>query len=170
MDINMVWAVIEPFVSAIAGTAAGGAIVGFICRLLQGKLLRKLSADGIADKVANRLAGKTLDIDLTAVTEKKLDKISSALNKKVEKVQEETASYKPLLVQIGKGIMHLKALSVEEKESLQTAITALDSNYIPPAPDKLVTVKLQPIATEDVTAEEAERKGRSLISFGAIKG
>lgn len=168
MDINTIWAAIEPFVSAIAGTAAGGTIVGLICRLLQGKLLRQLDADGIADKVANRLAGKTLDVDVTAITEKKLDKISTALNKRVEKIQEETAAYKPLLVQIGKGIMHLKSLSSEEKESLQKAIAALDCDYIPPEPDRIVTVKLQPIVVEEQVEEMQQEQG--LINFDGLKG
>lgn len=172
MDINAMWAAVEPFVSAIAGTAAGGVIVGFICKLLQGRLLRKLDVNDMANRVAEKLGkGMTVDVDLTAVTEKRLDKVEQKLRKQVEKMREETASYRCILVQIGKAVAHLKSLTDEEKEALRSAITALDGDYIPPAPEKRITVKLEPITTDESSTAEEENvpDGESLINFGGLE-
>ena len=172
MDINVIWAAVEPFVSAVAGTAAGGVIVGFICKLLQKKLLRKLDANDVANRVAEKLGkGMTVDVDLTAVTEKRLDKVEQKLHKQEEKMREETASYRCILTQIGKAVAHLKSLTDDEKQALQGAITTLDSDYIPPAPEKRITVKLEPIATDEPSVAEEENMpdGESLINFGGLE-
>lgn len=165
MDINTIWAAIEPYITGIAGTATGGLIVGIICRLLQGKLLRRLDVGDIADKVAGKLAGKTLNIDVTAVTERKLDKIAAKLDKKVEAVTDQVAAYKLLLALIGGALVHLKSLSTEERQALQEAITALNADYAPPAPEQVATVKLEPIALEGKTEEE---EAAGLINFGGL--
>lgn len=166
MDINAIWAMLEPYVTGIAGTATGGLIVGIICRLLQGRLMRRLDAGALADKVAQKLGGKTFNVDMTAVAEKKLDKIDRKLSKKVEDIQEQTAAYKHLLVLIGGAISKLKAVTEQEKASFTEAIRALERSYIPPEPEEIITVKLEPIVFEDKT-EEAEETG--LINFGSLK-
>lgn len=166
MDINTIWAVVEPYITGIAGTATGGLIVGIICRLLQGKLLRRLDVGDIADKVAGRLTGKTLNIDVTAVTEKRLDKIEAKLSKKVEAIEEQTAAYKHLLALIGGAVAHFKALPEEEKHALQEAVTGLKGDYTPPPPEQVTTVKLEPI-TLDEDEEEKDTAGE-LINFGGL--
>ena len=171
MSINELWAVIEPFVTAIAGTAAGGFIVGIICRLLQGRLLQKLNADRIADRVAEKFGdGLTVGIDLTAVTEKKLDKINKGLLKHIEKMQAEISTYKRLLVAMGRGLAHLKSLSAEEKTELNEAIIELDSNYVPPKELKPITVKLEKIPVNENAEENPEETvEKSLINFDTAK-
>lgn len=159
MDINSIWAVIEPYITGLAGTATGGLIVGIICRLLQGRLMRRLDVSDIADKVAKQLAGKTLNIDVTAVTEKRLDKIDKNLSKKVEEIQEKTEEYKHLLALMGGALVHLKALSEAEKTALTEAITALEHDYIPPEPEQITTVKLEPIVLESDTEEPVAPAG-----------
>lgn len=168
MDINAIWAAVEPYVMAVLGTGIGGTIVGIICRILQSKLLRKLDVNGIADKVSAQvqkgLTGKTLNIDVTAVTEKKLDKIEIKLNKKLEQIQTETAAYKYLLTQIGVAVAHFKSLSEAEKKNLTEAIKALDNAYKPPEPEQVVTVKLEPLEIDKPDEENEEEP--SLINFG----
>lgn len=159
MDINSIWAVIEPYITGIAGTATGGLIVGIICRLLQGRLMRRLDVGDIADKVAKQLAGKTLNIDVTAITEKRLDKIDTKLNKKVEAVTEQVSSFKLILALIGGALVHLKSLSNEERQALNEAIKALKEDYEPPAPEQVATVRLEPIIIEDEKEEKAENFG-----------
>lgn len=155
MDINQIWAVVEPYVMAVVGALGGGTVIYALARVLLGRLLNKFSAKydvaDMANKVADKLAGKSMNIDVTTVTEKKLDKIDKKLRKEVEKIHDETAAYKHLLALIGGAMAKLKALTPEERNALSEAITALEHDYIPPEPEEILTVKLEPIATADET-------------------
>lgn len=171
MDINAIWAAVEPYVMTVLGMSAGGTVVGVICRLLQNRLLRRLDVNSIADKVSAEvqkgLAGKTLNIDVTAVTEKKLDKIETKLNKKIAEIQSTTDEYKYLLTQIGVAVAHFKSLTDVERKKLEEAIKALDNGYKPPEPDQIVTVRLEPLAIDNAQEQpEADEEAQSLINFG----
>lgn len=174
MDIQAIWAAAEPYVMAIVGALGGGTVIYTLARTLMNKLLNKFSAkydmDDMADKVAKKLAGKTLNVDVTAVTEKRLDKIENKLRKQVDQLQEQTAAYRQLLTAIGAAVAHFKSLTEEERGELQAAIQALDHRYTPPAPEEIVTVKLEPIALEPDHAEELTTEPEhSLIDFGGLR-
>ncbi len=74
--MNEVWNIIEPYILAILGALGGGSVVAVIARLICSRLIDKASKaydhNSLATKVADKLAGKTLNIDVTAVTEKRL--------------------------------------------------------------------------------------------------
>lgn len=169
MDINAIWAVIEPYIMTVAGAIGGGTVVFALVRSLVGGFVKKFAAkydvNDMADKVAQRLGGKTLNIDVTAVTEKRLDKIENKLSKKVEAIEEQTASYKHLLVLIGGALAHSKSLTEAEKATLLAAVQTLESDYTPPEPEQVSVVKLEPIVF-DRKAERQEEDG--IINFGGL--
>lgn len=161
MDVNQIWEVISPYIMTVVGAFGGGTVVFALVRILVGGFLKKFSAkydvNDMADRVAGRLAGKTLNIDVTAVTEKRLDKIDKRLSKQVEELSKQTTDYKHLLALIGSAVAHFKALPDEEKTALTEAVRALESDYTPPEPEEITTVKLEPITLEAV--EEPEEGG-----------
>lgn len=89
--MDYVWEIISPYVAAVGGATGAGAIIYAIVRLLMGRFVKKtnaaLDASYNAEKVsqltAEKLAGKTLNIDVTAVTEKALKKTARADRKSV---------------------------------------------------------------------------------------
>ena len=163
MDINTIWQTVEPYVMAIIGALAGGTGIYALVRSFVGKWIsrfeKKYDINDMAQKVADKLGGKTLNIDVTAVTEKKLDKLDKKLNKKIEDIQAATDAYKHLLALIGGAMTKLKAITPDERTALTEAITALESDYTPPMPAEIVTIKLEPIEiapqeTKDETAAD----------------
>lgn len=172
--MDYVWELIAPYVAGILGTAGGGTIIYILVRLFMGKVFKRNSAmltstfntDQIAQNVAEKLAGKTVNIDVTAVTEKALKKTSKQLDERVEKVENATKALKDILVAIAKGIIKLKALSDEEKEELASAIKTLEKGYVPPEEDQPMTVLLQPVVLPEDTEEE-ESAG---VNFNGLEG
>ncbi len=157
--VNQVWNTVEPYILTIVGALGGGSIIAVIARIICGRIINKASAvydvGAIADKVADKLGGKTIDIDITSIVEKRLKEISSALAEKVGKVAEETNSYKHLLALIGEALTHLKMLTDDERAQLVAAIQELDSEYIQPEKEVIATVKLEPISINEPSADEA---------------
>ncbi len=172
MDINQIWQTVEPWIMAIVGALAGGTGVFALVRAFVGKWINKFGAkydtEIMAGKVAEKLAGKTIDVDVTAVAEKKLDKISNSLNKKIAAVEQATNSYKHILALIAVAVSRLKALTDEERAEFTTAIQAIEKDYAPPLQEKIATVKLAPIELE-TSAESEHFEEESLINFGGLK-
>lgn len=173
--MDYVWEIIAPYVAALGGVTGAGAIIYAIVRLLMNKFVKKansaLDASYNAEKVsrltAEKLAGKTLNIDVTAVTEKSLKKIARELNVRVEKIETVADSLKSLLVAMAKGIIRLKALTDDEKAELAEAIKMLSGAYKLPEPEEIITVKLDPVTIPDETSEIANDTGSGL-NFGGI--
>lgn len=162
MDINTIWAAIEPYIMTVVGALGGGTVVFALVRSLVGGFVKKFAAkydmDDMASKVASKMTGKTLNIDVTAVTEKRLDKIDKKLTKQVEELSEQTNAYKHLLALIGGTIAKLKANTEAERGALLDAVQALEADYKPPEPEQVTTVRLEPIVFERQTEAAAEPK------------
>ena len=150
--LNQIWNTAEPYILIIVSALGGGTIFYTLARVLLGRLLDKASkvydVNAIADKVADKLGGKTIDIDITSIVEKRLKEISDELSKQVGVVADETNSYKHLLALIGKALSYLKALPDDDRAELEVAIKALDSEYVAPEKEVIATVKLEPIALD----------------------
>lgn len=177
--MDYVWEIIQPYVLAVIAFLSGSGITAVILRAVVKKLFTKNSekleqaynTEKVAQKTAEKLAGKTLNIDVTAVTEKALKKVAEKLDVRVEKVEEATNALKAILVAIAKGIIKLKALTDEEKAELASAIALLEANYKPPTNNEIMTVKLAPITLpEDDTDEEEEQPAAtdSGVNFGGL--
>lgn len=151
MDMQQIWQAVEPYVMWAIGAIVGGTSIYALAKFFLKKVFKrfeeKYEVNDMANKVADKLAGKTLNIDVTAVTEKRLDKLDKKLSKAVERIHSETAAYKHLLALIGGAMTKLKAVTAEERNALNDAITALESDFTPPEPEEVVTVKLEPIVT-----------------------
>lgn len=177
--MDYVWELIQPYVLAVISFLSGSGIAAVVMRAVVKKLFTKNSAtleqayntEKVAQKTAEKLAGKTLNIDVTAVTEKALKKTAEKLDVRVEKVEDATNSLKAILVAIAKGIIKLKALTDEEKAELASAIALLEANYKPPTNDEVMTVQLAPISLPEDTEDEEEEKPAapdSGVNFGGL--
>lgn len=172
--MDQIWNAIAPYVAAVGGAAGFGAIVwGFVVLFAKkfinksGDLLeQKFNTDRIASAVAKALAGKTLNIDVTAVTEKALKRTASALDERVVRVEETVASLRLILIAIAKGVARFKALSEEEKMEILNAIAALEGQSEPPKQEEVMTVMLEPVSL----SEEPEEDGIVGANFGDLEG
>lgn len=159
--MNEIWNIVEPYILTIVGALGGGSIIAVIARIICGRLINKASASydvgKIADKVADKLGGKTIDVDITSIVEKRLKEISDALSEEVGKVADETNSYKHILALIGEALTHLKMLSDEERAELVKAVQELDAQFVPPKKEVIATVKLEPIKLTEAPTEADNR-------------
>ena len=128
------------------------------------------NVDAFSQRVAEKLAGKTLNIDVTAVTEKSLKKTAQVLDKRVEKVEDAVGALAPILIAIAKAQIKLKALSEAERGELASAINLLEKGYKPPEADEIMTVQLTPIELNqepiDIGDEPPETDGG--VNFGGL--
>lgn len=156
--MNEIWQTVEPYILTIVGALGGGSIIYVIVRILIGRLINKAAAvydiNAIANKVADKLGGKTIDIDITSIVEKRLKEINERLSEQVKAVADETNSYKPLLVCIGMALSHLKMLTDKERAELINAVRELDIEYTPPIKEVIATVKLEPINLVEPSAHD----------------
>lgn len=152
--MNEVWNIVEPYILTVLGALGGGSIIAVIARIVCKRIIDKAievyDLNNLATKVADKLGGKTIDIDITSIVEKRLKEISDKLAAEVGKVADETNSYKRLLALIGEALTHLKMLTDEERAELIKAVKELDADYKPPEKEVIATVKLEPISTESV--------------------
>ncbi len=164
--MNEIWQTVEPYILTIVGALGGGSIIYVIARILLGRLINKASAvydiNAIANKVADRLGGKTFNVDITAIVEQRLKEISEKLSAQVKTVADETNSYKHLLVLVGTALAHLKMLTDEERAELIKAVQELDSEYKPPEKEVIATVKLEPIEISEPTVQDKA----NTVNFG----
>ena len=111
--MDYVWEIIQPYVAAILAALGSGGIITLIVRAFTNKMLKKnftlldgtYNVDTFSQRVAERLAGKTLNIDVTAVTEKSLKKTAQALDKRIEKVEDAVGAVAPILIAIANNCL-----------------------------------------------------------------
>lgn len=173
--MDQVWELIAPWVAALGGVTGCGTIIYAIVRLCITRIINKNSAlidskfniNDFANAVAKALAGKTLNIDVTAVTEKALKKTANALDDRVEKVENNVALLVPILLAIAKAILRLKALSDDERKELSGAITALSGEKLKPRDDEVMTVLLDPVSLPEEPTDE-ENGDNVGVNFGGL--
>lgn len=177
MDFDTIWEVIAPWVAALGGISGICGIIVFAAKSVIKRIIKKndtmldskFNTKEIAQETANQLAGKTLNIDVTAVTEKSLRKLNKQLDTRIEKVEETVSSLSVVLVPMGKAIAKLKALTDDERAELTTAIQLLEAGYTPPEPDEKMTVVLTPVALPAKTDDEDEKEETG-VNFGDLEG
>ena len=155
--MNEIWNAVEPYILTLVGALGGGSIIAIIARIICSRIINKASAaydiNALTSKIADKLGGKTIDIDITSIVEKRLKEISEKLSAQVKTVADETNSYKPLLVCIGMALSHLKMLTDDERAELIKAVQELDSEYMPPEKEVITTIKLEPITAIESSIE-----------------
>ncbi len=163
--MNEIWNTVEPYILTLVGALGGGSIIAIIARIICSRIINKASAaydiNALTSKIADKLGGKTIDIDISSVVEKRLSEIAAALAAQVGKVAEETNSYKHLLALIGEALTHLKMLTDAERAELIKAVQELDGEYKPPEKELVATIKLEPI-----TLAQAEEEQTDKVNFG----
>lgn len=181
MNYDTVWEIIAPWIAALGGITGICGIIVLIAKFIVSRMIKKNSkmlgslfnTDNIAQSVANQLAGKTIDIDVTAVTEKSLGKLTRRLDARIEKVEDTASALSGILVPMGKAIAKLKALTDDERAELTAAIQVLEKGYTPPDMDEKMTVVLTPVALPENTEtddEEDEEDGETGLNFGDLEG
>lgn len=161
--MDYIWELIAPYIAMVGGATGATTIIYMVVRLLMSKFAQKqnialnemFNADNLSRLFADKLAGKTLNIDVTAVTEKALRKLQKQFDEKVGELAETTNSYKHLLALIGNALTKLKALSRDEVTELTAAVRTLDKNYKPVEPEEVMTVVLEPITLEEESEEKS---------------
>ena len=176
--MDYVWEIIQPYVAAILAALGSGGIITLIVRVFTNKMLKKnftlldgtYNVDTFSQRVAERLAGKTLNIDVTAVTEKSLKKTTQVFDKRIEKVENAVGSLAAILIAIAKAQIKLKALSETERAELASAISLLEKGYKPPEADEIMTVQLTPIELHQEPIEQSEEltDADSGVNFGGL--
>lgn len=160
--MNEIWNTVEPYIMTIVGALGGGSIIAVIARIICGRIINKASSaydlNALADKIADKLGGKTIDIDISSLVEKRLEEISKRLADKVSVVATETNSYKHLLALIGEALTHLKMLTDDERSELVKAVQELDGQFVPPEKEVIATVKLEPIQATEIPEPETPGK------------
>lgn len=163
--MNEIWTIIEPYILTLVGALGGGSIIAVLASIVCKRIIRKASAaydlNNFAAKVADKLCGKTIDIDISSIVDKRLTEIANELAEQVNIVAEETNSYKRILALMGDALAHLKMLTDEERAALIAAVKKLDNEYIPPEKEIVSTIKLEPI----VTAQDQEKQDNT-VNFG----
>ena len=159
--MNEIWNTVEPYILTLVGALGGGSIIAIIARIICSRIINKASAaydiNALTSKIADKLGGKTIDVDISSVVEKRLSEIAA----QVGKVAEETNSYKHLLALIGAALTHLKMLTDAERAELIKAVQELDGEYKPPEKELVATIKLEPI-----TLAQAEDEQTDKVNFG----
>ena len=144
------WTIIAPYVAAISGTLGSGVLFFIINRFLTSRLLKKVTAtiniDNLAQRVAEKLVGKTLNIDVTALTDKALKKLAEQIDKRLTKQESITDSYKLVLALMARVLSRLKANTPEETKALEAAAKDLECDFKPKEAEEVMTVVLKPIA------------------------
>ena len=165
MTFEQFWELVAPYFQGFIGmTVAGipvGAIIWAVVKKLVTKSVTKLlagtSAENISQEVAKQLANSSINVDLTAVTEKQLAQI------KVELTEEMANVAKVLDKHLQYQVLTLKALSASEVVSSDTKAQIVDA--VESAGEKAdgkkatISIELQPVKE---TAEESE----TVLSFG----
>lgn len=163
--MNEIWNTVEPYILTLVGALGGGSVIAIIARMICSRIINKASAaydiNALTSKIADKLGGKTIDIDITSIVEKRLSEIAEKLAEQVGKVADETNSYKHLLALIGEALTHLKMLTDAERAELVKAVQELDGEYKPPEKELVATIKLEPI----MLAQSEERQD-DRVNFG----
>lgn len=163
---------IAAIIAWLGGAAGIGAIIQTVATSRFNKAMRNNSAllgatfnpEMMSQLIADKLAGKTMNIDVTAVTEKSMKKLDG----RVVKLETLINSLKCILVAIAKGTIKLKALTAEEKEELASAIQTLASDYKPPEKDEVMTVLLEPIKVQEKPENVADSVADNGVNFGGL--
>lgn len=177
--MDYVWEIIQPYVMAVIAFLSGGGAIAIILRTMFIKMLNRNSTmlaktynvEQICDLVVKRLAGKTMNIDVTAVTERALRKTTQQLDTRIDRAENIANAHTAVLVAIAKGMLRLKALSDEERNELATAVQQLEKGYKLPEVAEVMTVKLEPIELkQDDESEEQDNEDEdgNGVNFGGL--
>ncbi len=176
--MDYVWEIIEPYLRLILEAIIMGVNIFIIIRSYTKKTFNKnftllnstYNVDTFSQRVAEKLAGKTLNIDVTAVTEKSLKKTARALDERIEKVESAVGALARILIAIAKAQIKLKALNDDERGELASAISLLEKGYKPPEADEIMTVQLTPISLnqEPIEIGEEPTDTDGGVNFGGL--
>jgi len=160
--METVWEIIAPWVTSIGGMGVLFTIALIIIRVSVSKIITKntktleqtFNVNSLSQLVAEKFAGRTLNIDVTALTEKALRKLAKELDAKVATIEAATQALTAILVAIGKNVSHFRNVPKGDIEELISAIGLLEQGYTPPEKEECMTVKLEPIATSKQDEED----------------
>ena len=164
MTFEQFWAIVAPYFQGFIGMTVAGIPVGTIIWAVVKKLVTKTvtkllantSAESISKEVAAQLTNSSINVDLTAVTEKQLSQI------KVELTEEMANVAKVLDKHLQYQVLTLKALSASEVVSADTKeqiVNAVESAGEHAEKKSTISIELHPVKEENEDSE-------TVLSFG----
>lgn len=156
----------------VVGVLVGALVVGFIAaQMAKGAVskvtrrfdVNKITAEiteAVSQKVAQAITGKTLDVDVSAIVEEKLDQTLGSIVLELGGVKEKVESMRRVSALTAKAVSKSKLLDPDEKAELTAAGDVLAADTVR-AEKPVLKVKVA-AKTEDKPAEKtAEKAARS---------
>lgn len=155
--MNELWETIQPYVVAFAQTGLGTAIVYVICKLCVSRWFRKNDMNSLVNGFASKLVGSTINVDLTAVAEKKLAEIETRLMETNAPLVQSLEQVKHLVAMVGQALSRSRTLTEEERAALVEAVGTVEEGLKPIVKEEPIVITLQ-----ETTTEEPAKKNSTL--------
>lgn len=168
MSIAEIWAIIQPYVTAIFSTSLGAFLLAFLTKYFTSKIVNKNNIKNITDKVSTSIAdtvvGSDIQVDLTAFTDTKLTEIDKCLQDKVNVISNCLDKQTMLLIDLCTAWSNSKTLTAEQKEKMLADVKALTDTMVVTEPKKVITLKVEKKELEQ--AENAPQDEKQSIMLG----
>lgn len=155
--MNEIWEQISgyvmPVITAILSSGLGAALV----RILAGKWFRKADLNKIAERFAEKLAGSSINVDLTAVTEKQLALIKTELTEGQKEEKEKLNLVLEAVNRIITEISKSAKLSKQSQEELTATLEEISAATQPIEEKEQISIRLK--ASETKQTEKEDRRG-----------
>ena len=134
MDMNTIWAVIEPYIGQIVTWVTASGLLAVLGKVILSSLTKKVNnltvTKDISDAVVNSIASKDLKVSLESVNKKQLANVKTDIIGTFEKHFENIKNQNELLAAIAPIMMRFKAALPEEKEAIAEALSKLSGSQV----------------------------------------
>lgn len=162
--MNEIWEQIAPYVMPVITVILSSGLGAALVRILASKWFRKTDLNKIAEKFAEKLSGSSINVDLTAVTEKQLALIKSELaegqKEECEKLNLVLKAINKILTEISKSAK----LSKQSQNELTTTLTQISTATQPIEEKEKIYIELK-AKEKDKTDTTEDSKATSLVNF-----
>lgn len=153
------WAEWGTVITAVLGSGVGALIMGFVSSLVSKVVANRITGkfdvnkivaevtERVTQNVVQALTGSTLDVDVSAVVEERLNEVLGEITVGIEDVKQSVESMRTVSALTAKAVSKSKLLDAEEKAELTAAGETLESVAVRAAKPALkikVSAKEQP--------------------------
>lgn len=160
MDMNTIWAVIEPYIGQIVTWITASGLLAVLGKVILSSLTKKVNnltvTKDISDAVVNSIASKDLKVSLESVNKKQLANVKTDIIGTFEKHFENIKNQNELLAAIAPIMMRFKAALPEEKEAIAEALSKLSGSQVKVNDEKPIVVTIEPIKTETTATSDPD--------------
>ena len=156
--MNELWETIQPYVIAFMQTGLGTAIVYLISKLCVSRWFRKNDLNSLVNGFASKLVGSTINVDLTAVAEKKLTEIESRLMEAYAPLVQSLEQVKHLVAMVGQALSRSRTLTEEERAALVEAVGEVEGDLQPVKKEEPMVITLAEAEPEEPVKKSSTLK------------